>query len=141
MSKHGRSPKNVPSVDLFDLSELIRAALVLALVVVRWLVPTESAPEGDTLWIVQLWFRLPIWVWSRFRTKKWSVRLNAFDAAMWVVILGHVVSTATVFWNGGIAGPRSTCRGNGSVSASRISCFGNSSRDREAALPRTWPRS
>src|SRR5580698_8155676 len=100
MSKTRRSPKNVPSADHFDLSELIGAAVVLALVVVRWLVPTESAAEGDTLWIVQLWFAaLLIWVWSRFRTKKWSVRLNAFDAALWLVILGHVVSTATVFWN------------------------------------------
>jgi O-antigen ligase len=85
-----------------DVSEIIGAVFVLALVVVRWLVPAESAHEGDTLWIVQLWFAsLAIWVWSRFRTKNWSVRLNLFDAALWTVIAGHVLATAFVFWHGG----------------------------------------
>lgn len=82
--------------------EILGTGLVLALVVVRWLVPAESAPEGDTLWIVQLWFAaLVIWAWGRFRTKNWVVRLNFFDAALWIVVAGHLLSTAFVFWNGG----------------------------------------
>jgi hypothetical protein len=82
-----RSPAGSSAGDAPELSEIIGAVVVLALVVVRWLVPAESAPEGETLWIVQLWFAaLLIWVWSRFRTKNWSVRLNAFDAALWTVV-------------------------------------------------------
>jgi O-Antigen ligase len=97
-----RSPAGSSAGDGPDISEIIGAVVVLALVVVRWLVPAESAPEGETLWIVQLWFAaLLIWVWSRFRTKNWSVRLNAFDAALWTVIAGHLLATAFVFWHGG----------------------------------------
>jgi hypothetical protein len=97
-----RSQVSSTAAEAPDISEIIGTAVVLALVVVRWLVPAESAPEGDTLWIVQLWFAaLLIWVWSRFRTKKWSVRLNLFDAGLWTVIAGHLLSTAFVFWNGG----------------------------------------
>ncbi len=97
-----RSQVRPSAADGPDISEIIGTAVVLALVIVRWLVPAESAPEGDTLWIVQLWFAaLAIWVWGRFRTKNWSVRLNAFDAALWTVIAGHLLSTAFVFWHGG----------------------------------------
>jgi hypothetical protein len=97
-----RSQIRSSAADAPDISEIIGTVVVLALVVVRWLVPAESAPDGDTLWIVQLWFAaLVIWVWSRFRTKNWSVRLNLFDAALWTVIAGHLLSTAFVFWHGG----------------------------------------
>jgi hypothetical protein len=85
-----------------DLVGTIGAVLVLALVVVRWLVPTESAPEGETLWIVQLWLAAAlIWAWGRFRSGKWAIRLNAFDAALWILVAGHVVATAVVFRTGG----------------------------------------
>jgi O-Antigen ligase len=78
------------------------AVLITALVVVRWLVPAESAPDGDTLWIVQLWFAAAaIWAWGRIRSENWTIRLNMFDAALWLVIAGHVISTTTVFWHGG----------------------------------------
>lgn len=85
-----------------DPAGAIGAVLVLALVVVRWLVPAESAPDGETLWIVQLWFAAAIvWAWSRFRSGNWALRLNAFDAALWILVAGHVISTAVVFRTGG----------------------------------------
>ena len=96
-SQHGSSVVDAP-----DISEIIGTAVVLALVVVRRPAPAESAPEGETLWIVQLWFvAWPIWVWSRFRTKNWSVRSDPFDAGLWTVIAGHLLSTAFGLWHGG----------------------------------------
>lgn len=97
-----RQPAPPPSGSTADPVATVVAVLVLALVVARWLVPAESAPEGDTLWIVQLWFAAAIlWTWSRLRAGDWSVRVNAFDAALWILIAGHVLSTAEVFRMGG----------------------------------------
>jgi hypothetical protein len=80
----------------------ILAVLVLALVVVRWLIPAESAPDGETLWIVQLWLAAGLlWAWGCFRSGSFALRLGAFDAALWTLIAGHVLSTAVVFLKGG----------------------------------------
>src|SRR5579872_4673653 len=88
-----RAPADVPD----PISGIVRI-LVVALVVVRWLIPTESTPEGETLWIVQLWLGVALlWVWSCLRSRKFHVRWNAFDVALWILVLGHAVSTAAVF--------------------------------------------
>ena len=80
----------------------ILPAIVLALIVVRWLVPAESAPDGDTLWIVQLWLAAGlVWAWGCLRSRRFMVRLGAFDAALWTLVLAHVLSTAAVFVQGG----------------------------------------
>src|SRR5579863_7282594 len=85
-----------------DPAAKILSVGVLALVGVRWLIPAESAVHGDTLWIVQLWFAAAlIWVWSCLRSRQFVVRLGLFDAALWTLVAGHVVSTAGVFLQGG----------------------------------------
>ena len=51
---------------------------------------------------MQLWLAAAlVWAWSRVRSGNWSIRLNAFDAALWILVAGHVVSTAVVFRTGG----------------------------------------
>ncbi len=80
----------------------VATVLILGLIVLRWLIPTESAAEGETLWIVELWFAAAaVWAWSRFRSGNWTIRLTLFDAALWVIVAGHVISTAVVFRTGG----------------------------------------
>ncbi len=85
-----------------DPVAVVLSALVLGLLGVRWLVPTESAVDGDTLWIAQLWFAAALlWTWSGLRSGKFTVRAGLFDAALWTLIGGHWVSTAAVFLSGG----------------------------------------
>jgi hypothetical protein len=80
----------------------VATVLILGLVVLRWLIPTESAAAGETLWIVELWFAAAvIWAWSRVRSRNWKIRLSGFDAALWLMVAGHVLSTAVLFRTGG----------------------------------------
>src|SRR5579862_6840050 len=75
--------------------------VVIALLVVRWLIPAESAADGDTLWITELWFAATLlWAWSCLRSDRFEIRWSAFDVAVWVLVAGHVISTAVVFLNG-----------------------------------------
>jgi O-antigen ligase/polysaccharide polymerase Wzy-like membrane protein len=92
-----------PSADApVDPFARVATVLILGLVVLRWLIPTESAADGETLWIVELWFAAAaVWAWSRFRSGNWTIRLTGFDAALWVIVAGHVISTAVVFRTGG----------------------------------------
>ncbi len=92
-----------PSADAaVDPFERVATVLILGLVVLRWLIPTESAAEGETLWIVELWFAATaLWAWGRFRSGNWTIRLTGFDAALWLIVAGHVISTAVVFHAGG----------------------------------------
>jgi tetratricopeptide (TPR) repeat protein len=77
-------------------------ALVIGLIVVRWLIPAESGPAGDTLWIVQLDLAAVIlWVWSRLRAGNYGVRWTLFDWALWALVAAHCLSAAAVFMNGG----------------------------------------
>jgi len=81
---------------------LILKACVAALVVARLLVPTEAAPEGDTLWIVQLWLGVGlIWVWDRFREGDFSLRLGLCDAMLWTIVAGHAISAGMLLSTGG----------------------------------------
>ena len=83
------------------LTGLLRT-LVIGLILVRWLIPTESAPGGETLWIVQLDFAAVIlWVWSCLRSGNYAVRWSLFDCALWVLVAAHCLSAAFVFVTGG----------------------------------------
>jgi tetratricopeptide (TPR) repeat protein len=83
------------------LTGLLRT-LVIGLLVVRWLIPTESAPAGDTLWLVQLDFAAVIlWAWSCLRSATYTVRWSLFDCALWALVAAHCLSAAVVFVSGG----------------------------------------
>jgi tetratricopeptide (TPR) repeat protein len=83
------------------LSGLLRT-LVVGLVVVRWLIPTESAGAGDTLWLVLLGFAAVIlWAWGCLRTGTYAVRWSLFDCALWSLVAAHLLSAAFVFATGG----------------------------------------
>ncbi len=83
------------------LSWLLKA-LIAALLVARLLVPTEISAEGDTLWIVQLWLAaILLWAWSCIRNGDFRLRVGWFDLFLWIFIIGHVVSAAWIFIDGG----------------------------------------
>jgi tetratricopeptide (TPR) repeat protein len=76
--------------------------LVIGLILVRWLIPTESAPGGETLWLVQLDFAAVIlWAWSCLRSGNYAVRWTFFDCALWALVAAHCLSAAVVFVTGG----------------------------------------
>ncbi len=76
--------------------------LVSGLVVVRWLIPAESAASGDTLWVVQLDLAIVIlWAWAGLRSGRFVVRWSLFDSALWALVAAHGLSAAAVFVTGG----------------------------------------
>lgn len=90
ISQNGKAATRQPSEGV--LSWLLTFA-VGVLLLARWLVPTESASQGDTLWLVQLWLAAGIiWVWAFARGETRSIRVGACDFALWLLIGGHVAS-------------------------------------------------
>jgi O-Antigen ligase len=76
--------------------------LMSGLVVVRWLIPAESAASGDTLWLVQLDLAIVIlWAWAGLRSGRFVVRWSLFDSALWALVAAHGLSAAAVFVTGG----------------------------------------
>ena len=68
--------------------------LATSLLAARWLVPTESASAGATLWLVALWLALAT-AWSLARLKFDRVgppRLDRFDLAILMLALPQIVS-------------------------------------------------
>ena len=83
------------------LGELLSLTVGL-LLVVRMLVPTESAEDGSTLWIVQFWLAAGLlWAWNAFRERDDRIRWDRLDVAFWSIVLAHVVSAVAVLLNGG----------------------------------------
>jgi hypothetical protein len=95
-----RNARSQPESDA-PLAATLRT-LVLGLIVVRWLIPTESDVAGDTLWLVQLTLAaIVLWTWSCLRSRTFVVRCNLFDAALWALIAAHAISAGAVFLIGG----------------------------------------
>jgi len=91
----------VESTESDAFTSLLRT-LVIALIVVRWLIPAESAGMGDTLWLVQLDFAAVIlWAWGRLRSATYAARFSLFDWALWALVVAHWISAAAVFAFGG----------------------------------------
>lgn len=69
------------------------AALGLALVVSRFVLPAESAHLGETLWIVPLWLGLGfVWTLARLRFEWPSVAIDRSDWAVVLLAGGHVLA-------------------------------------------------
>jgi hypothetical protein len=85
-----------------DPADGLLRTLVIGLILVRWLIPTESAPAGETLWLVQLDFAaVLLWAWSCLRSGNYAVRWSLFDCALWALVAAHCLSAAVVFATGG----------------------------------------
>lgn len=95
-----RPPKTPAAIEI-PFSGLI-ASLVATLLMLRYLVPAESAAEGHTLWIVQAWLFVGLlWAMNCFRERSFRVRLGWFDAAVWLLVLGHVAAALAVVFTEG----------------------------------------
>ncbi len=72
-------------------------AWLAALLAGRWLIPTEGAAEGMTLWLVQLMLLTAVarmaWAW---RFGEQSFRFDAMDGAIALLIVAQVVSAVAV---------------------------------------------
>ncbi|WP_278469918.1 O-antigen ligase family protein [Gimesia maris] len=82
---------------LFWLTSLLQGTqLFLAgtLILARYFVPAESAPDGDTLTFALGWFLVTILYAASFVTdRSRSFRLDLFDCAVWLLVAGQVLST------------------------------------------------
>ena len=105
MNRPARPPASRSTVDWSqdqDLLETALKALVVALVVARMLVPSESSISGATLWITQLWLATPVlWSWICFRRGAGRLQIDGLDLALWLIVIGHLVSGLVVYQRGG----------------------------------------
>jgi len=86
----------------FDPLQAFCTGAVVLLIVARWLVPTEAADEGSTLWLAQLTLGVGlVWVWREVRMRTFSLRFGWLDAAAMAIVAGHVVSALHVVLEGG----------------------------------------
>lgn len=77
-------------------------AWLVALLISRWLIPTEAAAQGMTLWIVQLVLLTAVgriaWLW---RTGESINRIDGIDASIGLLVAGQVVSALCVVFTVG----------------------------------------
>lgn len=68
----------------------------------RWITPTEGAAEGQTLGCVLLWLLTGIvWSWKKLKTNAPSRKPDLVDIGIGMIITGHILSTAGLFYSGG----------------------------------------
>ena len=90
VSRRGGDANAIPVLGLI-------AALIVALLMLRYLVPAESAAEGHTLWIVQGWLAVALlWSANCLVTRRCSIRFGRFDVAVWLLVMAHVVAALAV---------------------------------------------
>jgi hypothetical protein len=71
--------------------------VVGVLLIGRMLLPTESAADGDTIWMVQLWLAAGLlWAWHCYREHDYHLRVDLLDGLLWVIVAGHVISALAV---------------------------------------------
>ena len=74
----------------------------LALLMARHVVPAESAPLGETLWIAALWLLLAAaWMLVRVRGIALPIRFDGGDLAVALLVGGHVVAATAILVTGG----------------------------------------
>jgi O-antigen ligase len=78
------------------------AGIVVALLTARFLLPTEAAVDGETLWLVQLWIlAAAVWGWRQFlRGRPW-IHWDLGTLAVALLVAGHLVSGFVLFSRGG----------------------------------------
>jgi hypothetical protein len=67
------------------------------LIAARMLTTTESAVQGDSQWIVQLWLGLGVvWAWNCRVNEDYRIRFDWIDMTLWLLVAGHVISALSV---------------------------------------------
>lgn len=95
-SANRRSDAGLSGNQQFPLESLLKWCLS-ALIAARLLVPAEAADQGNTLWIAQLWPAVGcLWVWSRVHGGAIRLTWGWLDAAVALLIAGHVISALAV---------------------------------------------
>lgn len=99
-----RAETNSAAPSLLWLTSLLQGTqLFLAgfLIISRYFLPAESAPEGDTLTLAFGWFIVTIlFAASLLTDRARSFRLDLFDCAVWLLVAGQVLSTLVMIWSG-----------------------------------------
>jgi O-antigen ligase len=78
------------------------AAIVIALLTARFLLPTEASVDGETLWLVQLWIlAAAVWAWRQVLRGRPMIHWDLGTLAVALLVVGHLVSGFVVFSRGG----------------------------------------
>lgn len=95
-SQSSHTKPSLAAPDLHPLISFLNGAqlfLVGTLITTRYLLPAESAPQGDTLHIALGWFILAILFCSSLlldRSRK--VRIDRYDIGVWLLVSGQVIA-------------------------------------------------
>lgn len=93
----GRTSDSQPAPTFAGELDLLLTSLLWALFFARWLLPTESSPEGETLWLST--FTLPVaafWFWWQSKQMKPRLSPGLLDAAVWSLAGAHILSAILV---------------------------------------------
>ena len=79
-----------------DIPRLI-PAIILALLFARWLLPAESAADGETLWLTSLTLVVAAgWSWWNSSERGLALRVDRFDVLVWLLAAAYVFSATQV---------------------------------------------
>ena len=97
---HTQSTPSVPTLhSLPGLLNGIQLFLVGSLITARYLLPAESAPQGDTLHIALGWFIVAVlFCCSQLADRSRTVRIDRFDIGVWLLVSGQVISTFVMIY-------------------------------------------
>jgi hypothetical protein len=75
-----------------SLFERLAAGMLSAVIVCRFLTPTDAAMLGETLWIAQFAIlAFLVWAFAAWRSDEFVFRFDWLDASVLLLCLGHVV--------------------------------------------------
>ena len=75
---------------------LVLAGIAFALMLARWLVPAEATPQGETLWIANLWMVAAVLLGGLGWTRGLRRRSDLVDAAVACFVGGQVLAGVLV---------------------------------------------
>ncbi len=104
---HAQSHDPRPSADnrraaRQSLAERLAAGMLSAVIVCRFLTPTDAAMLGETLWIAQFAIlAFLVWAFAAWRLDEFVFRFDWLDASVLLLCLGHVISALVLISTGG----------------------------------------
>lgn len=97
---HPQTNPPAPDFRLFpSLLNGIQLLLIGTLISARYLLPAESAPQGDTLHVALGWFVLAVlFSCSLLFDRSHKLRIDRYDIGVWLLVSGQVIATLVMIF-------------------------------------------